>query len=201
VTAKRWHKLADLGLPVLLIGRGVYGNGPRRLILAWRWKRVVSGKVLWPRRPSKRWLARERAANEAGKAAHNFKLSGGRPPVTVEIPEKAYEAAGGSAGEALLELKAEAAKATHRTPRLDAVLAVRLARASVQAAAPVILEDRVEAVAELLAVMWFRDAGAWERLPEDSWSDGKPDCKAYFRRVAREALGIPAPDRKAREDG
>jgi hypothetical protein len=105
--------------------------------------------------------------------------------VSVEIPEKAYKDAAGRAGEALLELKAEAAKATHRPPRLDAVLAIRLARASVQGAAPAILEDRVEPVARTL-LHYGEPIGA------HGWEDAEDDTRDHYRDEARELLGLPA---------
>jgi ribonuclease HI len=56
-----------------------------------------------------------------------------RSPSSIPIPDEAYEDAARAAGEALLAAKADAARATHKPPPLDAALVVRLKAGDPQA--------------------------------------------------------------------
>ncbi len=108
--------------------------------------------------------------------------------MTVEISEKAYEDATAalSRGNDDLDLRG-----------LHEAVARGMAEDAIDAAAPVILEDRVEAVAEALYRATMNGMG----LSPREWSALPADVRAGWIWRARRALGIPAPDRKAGEDG
>lgn len=93
--------------------------------------------------------------------------------VSPPIPDEAFRDAAGAAGDALLAAKAEAARTTHRRPELDAALAIRLARASVQAAAPALYKAWGEELVERI-----RTQGAKDANPDEGFGGDLHECIA-----------------------